>query len=187
MTVLVRPMTASLWPDLEHVFAARARRAASCWCQRFRAHEQQDNRTALEREVATTTVPIGLVGYLDDQPVGWTRVQPRASLPGVTANRALQKLLDDDPDAWWVTCFVVRREHRGKGVGEALLNAAVTWARERGGSVLDGHPVDVAALQATPAPSAVFTGTLAMFVNAGFTEIGRTFPSRPLMRKRLEV
>ena len=30
--------------------------------------------------------------------------------------------------------------------------------------------------------SAVFTGTLAMFAAAGFREVGRTFPSRPVMR-----
>lgn len=186
VTVRVRPMTSGRWPDLEHVFAARAGRADSCWCQRFRAHEEQDNRTALRREVVTSAVPIGLVGYVDDEAVGWTRAQPRASLPGILGNRALRKLLDDDPAAWWVTCFVVRRAHRGNGVGVALLTAAVAWASEHGASVLDGHPVDVAALKATPSPSAVFTGTLAMFVAAGFTEIGRTFPSRPVMRRLLE-
>ena len=30
--------------------------------------------------------------------------------------------------------------------------------------------------------SALFTGTLAMFEAAGFHEIGRTYPSRPVMR-----
>ena len=30
--------------------------------------------------------------------------------------------------------------------------------------------------------AALYTGTLAMFAAAGFTEIGRTFPSRPVMR-----
>ena len=32
------------------------------------------------------------------------------------------------------------------------------------------------------AGSALFTGTLAMFKAAGFHEIGRTYPSRPVMR-----
>src|SRR5699024_7606029 len=44
-------------------------------------------------------------------------------------------------------------------------------------------PVDVAALRRPPAPSAVFTGTLTMFQQSGFTETARTYPSRPVMRR----
>jgi GNAT superfamily N-acetyltransferase len=130
-------------------------------------------------------VPIGLLAYLDDDAVGWTRVVARSTLPGVTENRALGRILDDDPDAWWVSCFVVRREHRGKGIGNALLDAAVAWAARHGASVLDGHPVDTGGLVGTPSPSAIFTGTVAMFRQAGFTEIGRTYPTRPVMRHQL--
>jgi GNAT superfamily N-acetyltransferase len=174
-----------LWSDLEHVFAGRASKDDSCWCQRFRIHDQPSNRAALRREVETAEVPVGLIGYLDEQPVGWTRVQPRSLLPGVMGNRAVRRLLETDPAAWWVTCFVVRRERRGHGVGVGLLRAAADWARAHGGSVLDGHPVDVSVLKTAPSPSAVFTGTLAMFAQAGFAEIGRTFPGRPIMRMEL--
>jgi len=52
--------------------------------------------------------------------------------------------------------------------------------------VLDGHPVDVDALRARRVSgSALFTGTMAMFVAAGFSEIGRTQTSRPVMRRTL--
>ena len=130
-------------------------------------------------------MPVGLLAYRDGVAVGWTRVVPRSTLPGVTANQALTRILDEDPDAWWVSCFVVRREHRGSGVGGALLESAVDWATQHGASVLDGHPVDTHGLAATPSPSAVFTGTLAMFQQAGFTEIGRTYRTRPVMRRNL--
>ncbi|MDT4912451.1 MAG: hypothetical protein QOC66_1579, partial [Pseudonocardiales bacterium] len=40
-------------------------------------------------------------------------------------------------------------------------------------------------LKGSPSPSALFTGTLSMFQAAGFREIGRTYPSRPVMRKDL--
>lgn len=185
MTVHVEPATADRWADIAPVFGPQGRRPDSCWCQRFRDSDAPDNRAALREEVTHDDVPVGLIAYDGAEPVGWTRVVPRSSLPGITRNRALAGILDDDPAAWWVACFVVRRDHRGAGVGVQLLREAVAWAASHGASVLDGHPVDTDRLSGAPSASAVFTGTLRMFERVGFTELGRTFPSRPVMRRVL--
>jgi GNAT superfamily N-acetyltransferase len=104
----------------------------------------------------------------------------------VLSNRALRRILPEDSGAWWATCFVVDAKHRGHGVGHALLNAAVSHARDHDAVAVEGHPVDVDKLTGTSVSgSALFTGTLAMFAAAGFIEIGRTFPSRPVMRLQL--
>jgi GNAT superfamily N-acetyltransferase len=95
----------------------------------------------------------------------------------------LAKVLTDDPGVWWVTCFAVDSHYRRAGVGSALLNAAVDFARDHGATAVEGHPVDVAGLKATRVGgAAIFTGTMTMFLTAGFTEIGRTYPTRPVMR-----
>jgi GNAT superfamily N-acetyltransferase len=112
---------------------------------------------------------------------------PRASLPGITENAALRRLLSDDPHACWVAWVNDRREARGQGVGAALLLRAIAHAREHGASVLDGHPVDTALSTSRPAASALFTGTVSMFVEAGFHEIGRTCRTRPVMRVELDA
>jgi GNAT superfamily N-acetyltransferase len=178
----IRPATEGLWPDVVEAFGPRAR-ADSCWCQRFRQADGATNRESLHREIVGSAVPIGLIAYVDGRPVGWTRVVPRHTLPGITGNRALQRLLPgDDDSAWWVTCVNLQREARGHGVGAALLRSAKDHARQFGASVLDGHPVDVSALASRPSASALFTGTTTMFTRAGFQEIGRTYPSRPVMR-----
>ncbi|WP_245162003.1 GNAT family N-acetyltransferase [Brevibacterium marinum] len=181
--VEVVPATPGLWTRLGRVFGPREKNPDSCWCQRFRRHDALNNRTALRREFEESEAPVGLLALVDGEVAGWTRVVPRATLPGILNNRALARLFDDQADAWWVSCFVVRREYRGAGLGVTLLRGAVDWAFESGAAALDGHPVDVAALRRAPAPSAVFTGTLAMFRQAGFTEIARTCPSRPVMRR----
>jgi GNAT superfamily N-acetyltransferase len=184
-TLRVVPAVAERWPQLGRVFGPREKDPTSCWCQRFRRPGEPTNRDALQREIHQADPPVGLLAYLDNDVVGWTRVVPRWSLPGIAKHRGLGRILDDDPDAWWVSCFVVRREHRGTGIGVALLEAAVDWAAQHGASVLDGHPVDTDGLVRVPSPSAVFTGTLAMFRRAGFAEIGRTYPTRPVMRREL--
>src|SRR3954464_5776536 len=177
MTVVrVVPATTDRWPHLGRAFGPRERNPDSCWCQRFLRHDESDNRSALRREVREAQVPVGLLAYVADDVVGWTRVVPRSTLPGIVENRALARILDERQDAWWVSCFVVRREHRGSGIGAALLEGAVDWAARRGAPVLHGHPADTRALTDGPAsPSAIFTGTLSMCQQAGFAEIGRTY------------
>jgi len=84
---------------------------------------------------------------------------------------------------WWVTCFVVDTRYRRSGVASTLLRAAVEFAREHGATAVEGHQVDVAALNALRVGgSAIFTGSVAMFSAAGFTEVARTYRTRPVMR-----
>ena len=188
----VRPVTHRQWDDVVVAFGRRGDDPSWCWCRRFLAppadqvalpRAERDNRAALREEISGSPVPPGLVAYVEGRPVGWTRVGLRDGFPGVIGNRALARLLEPDPGAWWVTCFAVSPGGRGQGVGTALLRAAVHHARQHNATCVEGHPVDVARLKGGRAsPSAIFTGTLAMFVAAGFQEVGRTYASRPVMR-----
>jgi GNAT superfamily N-acetyltransferase len=178
------------------VFGRRGDDPSWCWCQLFLHPEPPkplpsqvppDNRGALHREITHAVVPPGLIAYADGRPVGWTRVGPRHGFPGVRGNRALAKVLSgDDTGVWWVTCFAVDGQHRRSGVGGALLQAAVAFARCHGATAVEGHPVDATSLTAARvAGSALYTGTMAMFTAAGFVEVGRTYPTRPVMRLSL--
>lgn len=188
------PATIDRWDDVVGVFGRRGDDPSWCWCRRFLGPAPADgmpdggpvgvpdNRRALHHEVAQATTPPGLIAYLDGEPVGWTRVGPRSDFPLVTGNRALARVLLPGPGVWWVTCVVVAQRHRRSGVGSALLDAAVGFARDHGATGVQGHPVDVDALKAGKiSGSALFTGTLTMFLAAGFHEIARTYPSRPVM------
>jgi len=64
--------------------------------------------------------------------------------------------------------------------------AAVAHARSHGATAVEGHPVDTDALRAAKVSgSALFTGTMRTFLDVGFSEIARTYPSRPVMRLEL--
>lgn len=193
MSVQVRPATPDRWSDLVRVFGRRGEDPSWCWCRRCLRSAPRgsaafeatpNNREALRQEITDAPVPRGLLAYIHDQPVGWTRVGPRSDFPSVSGNRALAKVLLEDPGAWWVYCFAVGTRHRRSGIGSTLLKAAVASAREHGATAVEGHPVDVAALSAaTVGGSAIFTRTIGMFSAAGFTEVARTYPSRPVMRR----
>lgn len=193
MSITVRPATADRWNDLVAVFGRRGEDPSWCWCQEFVRTDTpeslgpglRDNRTALHDEITHAGVAPGLIAYVGDDPVGWTRVGPRSAFPRVRANRALARVLtEDDVGVWWVTCFAVDSRHRQSGVGLALLRAAVEFARKHGATAVEGYPVDVTALRAARvAGSALYTGTVAMFAAAGFAEVARPSPTRPVMRR----
>jgi GNAT superfamily N-acetyltransferase len=186
--IMIEPATPDRWDDISGAFGSRAKNPDSCWCQRFRAHTEVSNRVALRAEIESASVPPGLIAYVDGAAAGWTRVVPRNTLPGVLNNRALRRVLDVDPLVWWVACFAIRRDQRGRGIGDSLLRAAADYARLHGASAIEGHPVDVSRLQTgRVSGSALFTGTHVMFESAGFREIGRTYPSRPIMRRDLTL
>jgi GNAT superfamily N-acetyltransferase len=89
-----------------------------------------------------------------------------------------------DVAVWAVTCFVVRREHRGDGLAGALLEAAVAAARAGGARVVEGYPVD-RAVRPAASTAELWHGTVGLFTRAGFTETARPTPARPVMTLRL--
>ena len=188
----VRALTPSRFDDVVDLFGTRGD-PSWCWCQYFLTtgpdytRSTDDNREALRAQATRRPRP-GLVAYAGGTPVGWVQVGPRPSYPRLTGNRALAKVAGDDmgdTGVWAVTCFVVKVGQRRRGVGAALLEAAVTAARDAGAHTLEGHPVDVAARGGKSASAELYHGALSTFLAAGFAEVGRTGPSRPVVRLAL--
>jgi GNAT superfamily N-acetyltransferase len=194
--VRVEPLTPARWDDAVVVFGTRGD-PSSCWCQWFRLSGQEwrqattgENRQALREQseaagAAGAPAP-GLLAYLDDEPVGWVAVAPRDAYPRLGRHRALAAVLEASADVlvWSVTCFVVRVGFRRRGVSAALLDAAVDFAAGHGATAVEGYPVEVVPGERRPA-SELYHGTRATFVAAGFTEVGRSAPHRPVMRRAL--
>jgi GNAT superfamily N-acetyltransferase len=187
--VQVRDATADRWADLVAVFEGPGD-PGRCWCQWFFRGGQADtahaaaNREALSAQVRSGSPP-GVLGYLDGVPCGWAAVAPR---PGYTrlTNGQLLRGSDglDDAGVWAVTCFVVRRPARRRGVATALLAGAVDLARRGGAREVEGYPVDLAVRGRTSAAE-LYHGPLSVFLRGGFTEVARPQPARPVVRLRL--
>lgn len=189
----IAPATAERWPDLVTVFGTRGD-PSWCWCQFFLTtgngyHDSAErNRADLQTQVLGATVPPGLVAYRSGEPVGWLQLGPRSAYPRVTGQAALTQVVGDRDAGeriWRTTCFVVRVGHRRQGVAKALLAAGVGYSAQHGAGVLEGHPVDVSARDSRPAGAMLYHGTASMFTDAGFVEIGRTAPARPVMRRHV--
>ena len=186
--VEVHDCTPDRWPDVVAVFEGPGD-PGRCWCQWFYRGATVDrasadgNRAALQDQVRQR--PPGVLGYLDGVPSGWCAVAPRPSYTRLARSRVLAGTPADelaDPTIWSVTCFVVRKQARRRGLSGPLLAGAVDLARRSGARVVEGYPVDVAGSR----PSAgLYPGPLPVFLGAGFTEVGRSPQGRPLVRLTL--
>ena len=185
----VRALTPARFDDVVELFGTRGD-PSWCWCQFFLTtggdytRSTDANREALKAQAARRPRP-GLLAYAEGTPVGWVQVGPRPAYPRWCGNSALLGVSGDDVDdagVWAVTCFVVKVGWRRRGIGAALLDAAVSAAREAGAQTLEGHPVDVTARGGKAASADLYHGALTTFLTAGFREVGRTGPTRPVVR-----
>ncbi len=122
--------------------------------------------------------PPGLLGYVGDEPVGWVRILPRNSLPGLSRSRLFSTDLPTD-GVWSISCFVIRAKWRRQGLTEQLARAAVRHARENGARAVEAYPTDTEARKST---SAVYLGLASTFRRLGFEEVQRKAPEKPMMR-----
>lgn len=186
-------LTPARWADLEALFQARGcAQARTCWCMDYRRsgdppvapgqRKTEANRAAFQALVDAGRFT-GLLAYEDGQaesglPVGWLSFGPREDFAKL-ARSPVMKPVDDAP-VWSVICFVVRPTHRGQGVARALLAAALDEARRRG-VTLEAYPVD------RPGPrddDSLWFGPAALYAAAGFSEVARRKPDRPVVRLR---
>jgi len=123
-------------------------------------------------------MPPGVLAYAQTEPVGWCAVAPRAEYEYLARSRVLRPI--DDQVVWSISCLLVARPYRRRGVSVQLLRAAVDIAGQAGAHIVEGYPV-ISRVGRMPDAFA-WTGTLSAFRAAGFEEVGRGSASRPIMR-----
>jgi ribosomal protein S18 acetylase RimI-like enzyme len=187
MKLTVAPLTPDRWSDLEAVFNAKGCSVArDCWCMAYRLSgsrepapgltRAQANRAALKALVGAGNPP-GLIGYRGKVPVGWVSIGPREEYAKLKRSPVM-KAVDEQP-VWSIVCFVVPAEYRGQGVARALLKEAVAYAKKQGATLVEAYPVDK---PARTKDEYMWFGAKSMYDNAGFKEVARRKPQRPIVR-----
>jgi GNAT superfamily N-acetyltransferase len=200
------PLVPERWADLEALFGPNGA-ASGCWCmywrkpgkdwsdnaenkRLFHARVEQGAAPGPQRGTTTGTItgtpagdqvaaPPGLLGYLGDRAVGWVQIAPRTEFLRIERSRNLAP--PDDAPVWSLNCFVIHRTARRRGVASALVTAAVAFARHHGATTVEAYPVD----RAQAGTGELYTGVPGMFAAAGFREVTRRHPSRPIVRLSL--
>ncbi len=171
------------WADFERLFGERGA-CGGCWCMLWRLKRSEFqrgkgpwNKARMRRLVVSGKVP-GILAYAGGAPVGWCAIAPRDDYPALERSRVLKRL--DDRPVWSVACLFVEKRHRRTGVSVGLLRAAVEFAGQRGGTIVEGYPVEPK--KETMPDVFAWTGLPSGFKKAGFIECARRSPTRPIMR-----
>jgi len=197
------------WPLVEQAMTGGGD-GATCWCQwplmtgrEFSAAPRAELRDRLRAEVEGTRrdglavarapspgvepplgppAPPGLVALVDDGAAGWCRIGPRAAQPRIERSRIVRSGGASAADAgvWALSCLIVRREYRRRGVAQELARAAVDLARAHGATRVEAYPVDTAA-RPDASVNDLFHGSVSMLVAAGFREVAHPTPGRAVM------
>lgn len=173
------------WNDLESLFGARGA-CGGCWCMtwrlpraEFNARKGEGNRLALH-ELVKTGPPPGVLAYADSRPVGWCAVAPRTTYPALDRSRILKRV--DGQTVWSISCLFVEKGYRRQGLSTLLIQAAAEFAKSQGAKIVEGYPQVV---EGSLPDAFVWTGLEPSFLKAGFTEVARRSPKRPILRQPL--
>nr|WP_281386574.1 GNAT family N-acetyltransferase [Jiangella mangrovi] len=171
--------------------------AARCRCQWFKVEgwiwrdstfdervEAQQAQTGADDPEAERTS--GLVAYVDGDPAGWVAVEPRTAYPKLTRGRSPVPWKGRDEDreddsVWAVTCTIVRREYRGRGLAYHLAAATVGYARDRGARALEAYSM-ITEPGKEVTWGELFVGARQIYEAAGFTQVSRPTKRRAVMR-----
>ncbi|HKJ44859.1 MAG TPA: GNAT family N-acetyltransferase [Balneolales bacterium] len=187
--ITIFPVTSDQWQDFRTLFGTRGA-CGGCWCMYWRlshsVYQEQKgdkNRNAMSEIIHNGTVP-GIIGYIDEKPVGWCSVAPRDDFPRLERSRILKKI--DDNSVWSIVCLFVDKSFRNRGISVEMLKAAVAYVKDKDGKIVEGYPVEPKKGKDTIPPVFAYTGIASAFIKAGFREVERRSETRPIMRYYIE-
>ena len=193
-------------PDFERLFS-QGNGWDFCWCihfqrprvlpknKRFRTREERGVRNHREKkELVENGRAHGILVYADGEPVGWCQYGPRDELPRMDANRNYREVAPPSAGKLWrITCFVVDKKYRRRGIATVALKAALEAIKSKGGGLVEAFPIipweglcrgRIRRCGHAPTFGNASThGTQSMFEKQGFKVIGPYGQSNVLMRK----
>jgi ribosomal protein S18 acetylase RimI-like enzyme len=150
-----------------------------------RAKNKRDKKTLVEDGKAH-----GVLLYDAGTPIGWCAYGPKREFPRIDKGRNYSRLnLQDEPEKLWrITCFVVDRDYRKRGVANIALKAALSSIKAKGGGVVEAYPVTHKTAKAwSKWPQWFWFGTESMYEREKFKIVSALGPNHVLMRKTIRA
>jgi GNAT superfamily N-acetyltransferase len=127
----------------------------------------------------------GILVYTNGEPVGWCQYGPREELTRIDHTRTYRVPAPkiNTEKFWRITCFVVDRKYRRRGIAGVALAAALESIEREGGGTVEAYPV--ANWEDKSFGNMSTHGTVSMFTRAGFKRVAPFGNTNVVMRKKI--
>ncbi len=161
----------------------------NAWLERCYVKPEENRAALVARLGAPELCGVVALAANDGALCGWMNVSRAERVPRLYQQRVYRNLPCFQAEGgareqvYTVACCYVAEAERGRGVGQALLDAAIVAVRNAGGTALEAFP------RAAPAgerlrPDEVWTGPEMLFRRAGFVPVSN-FRPYPVLRLHL--
>jgi len=179
MTFTTKPLSPELWEDFQAYFTYQGN-PSGCWCMNHRLpigcdFEGEAARLAIKQLIEKGRV-YGLLAYTegDPIPVGWCALDRRKTLPG---HDCIEEDINCHKDIWAIHCLTSRKDYKGKGVEEALSQAAVELGRTLSAQSIEVYPEPGSQVGQPYQTWNTFHGHQSTFESLGFKKIDKDYGS----------
>ncbi|WP_061245171.1 GNAT family N-acetyltransferase [Leptospira interrogans] len=175
--VIIKPVDENNWRDFETLFESKGG-PHYCWCMAWRMTGEErknnttENRKKFIKQRVESKIPIGILGYLNEEAIAWCSVAPRETYRSLGGDENLESV-------WSIVCFFVKKEYQGRGVATTIIENAKDYAKKNGAKYLEAYPVE------KNSPSYKFMGFTSMFKKIGFTFVKKAGTRRNVMTYKL--
>ncbi len=179
-----QPLVPEHWNKFVTLFGERGA-CGGCWCMLWRTTNKEyelqkgnGNKQAMKTIIDSGRTP-GIIAIYEHKAIGWCAIAPRTDYPALQRSRVLKPV--DNRPCWSVSCLFINKLFRKMGVSTELISAATKYAQSQGAKIVEGYPVEPKTEKDIP-PAFAWTGIPKAFMYAGFKEVARRSPARPIMR-----
>ena len=187
MPLTSKPLSPDTWPAFARLVEKHNGIFGGCWCISFHLEPGEKRHgyaayKAMKRALVRQGRAHAALVFDGPRAVGWCQFGPTAELPNIRSKKAYEEGLEELPD-WRSTCFFIDRERRGGGIASFALREALREITRLGGGTVEGYPEDYTGQKVSS--SFLCSGTLGMFLKAGFKKTRKIAMHRWVVVKRL--
>ena len=181
--ITLEPLTTKNWSAFEKLMGDKGG-CGGCWCMSFRLptaiynENKFEGNKQLQKENIAQKKHIGLIAFVEEEPIAWIALSPREELIKIENARSLKRI--DDKPVWSIPCFFIKKEFRRMGLSSKLIAGVIDYAKTKKIKTVEAYPAIPYGTKMSDA--FLWIGVLSSFEKNGFKVVRQNGKSKAMVR-----